>query len=160
MSSDDRKYFPEDYMQETPETAHEFRRARRFGTLVYADRFMFCYHYNGKLWVTQPPESLRDVVTELTDWHEEQETAHSEKKFDGAVLAEDNSNIADVIDDLIHKSICEAGFATEEIRAVLKDVVELLYTRMLSDPIKGFTNFEWVTIDKACELLGIDRKHR
>lgn len=154
-----------------------FDRARRFGTLLYADGFLMAYKYKGNLYVMEPPESLRDFVTEGIAFNTKSKAAHSEKVESEAVppIGADEWVSEYYVNDPheaykqdfgkflvgeVDKLIIEAGFRTEDLRRCLETITVLLYRRMLSDPITGFTNEEWEAIDNAHDLLGIERKHR
>lgn len=174
LKQDERVYYPEDAM--TIADKKRFDRARRFGSLLYADGFLMAFGYKGNLYVMEPPESLRDFVTEGLEWDREQKAAHSEKVESEAVPpvgAEEwaseyyqdpheamKEDFSQFLVEEVDKKILEAGFGTESLRQSLQTCVTLLYRRMLSDPITGFTNEEWEAIDKAHDLLGIERKHR
>ena len=45
--------------------AEETYAARSLGELVYVDKFMFVYAWNGRLYCMEPPDDLKDEVTEL-----------------------------------------------------------------------------------------------
>lgn len=158
-----REYFAYDAMPTAQKKA--FDRARRFGTLLYADGFLMAYNYKGDLYVMEPPPALRDFVTESLGWDAEQRAAHSEEVDDRAVpppvgaeewASDYQCPITQYEDELIQRAeaaVREAGFATEPHRHLIERLHRALKKRLVADGILGFTEEEWSLCDEAEEFL-------
>lgn len=63
-------------------------------------------------------------------------------------------------DAAVDRAVREAGFATEPLRHLVEQLYQMLYLRMLNDPVRGFTNMEWEVCCEAREVLGLAPAHR
>jgi hypothetical protein len=53
----------------TKTNSAELRRARQYGDLVWADKYLFAYQYNGKIYVMEPPDDLFEQVCDILEDH-------------------------------------------------------------------------------------------